>query len=156
MCCFFVNRVLYPGGGVSIISSGYERAAKIFYDLAIEVKVKTTQRSFCCVDAGLRCMLYVMFQANQRGDYFPVWGTCLGFEQLTYLTSGKTLLSHTNTSGVPLPLNFSNGMNILILSYQWGIQVQVQVSTFKESSTISVVKLYSISIYHEQNLTPKL
>ncbi|KAF3836219.1 hypothetical protein F7725_028777 [Dissostichus mawsoni] len=74
--------ILYPGGGVSIISSGYERAAKIFYELAIE--------------------------ANSRGDYFPVWGTCLGFEQLMYLTSEKTILSQTNTSGVALPLNFTN------------------------------------------------
>uniref|UniRef100_A0A3Q1GCL2 folate gamma-glutamyl hydrolase n=1 Tax=Acanthochromis polyacanthus TaxID=80966 RepID=A0A3Q1GCL2_9TELE len=80
---FLVDRILYPGGGVSIISSGYERAAKIFYELAIE--------------------------ANKRGDYFPVWGTCLGFEQLTYLTSGKVTLSHTDTSGVALPLVFTNG-----------------------------------------------
>ncbi|XP_053268705.1 gamma-glutamyl hydrolase [Pleuronectes platessa] len=77
-----INGILYPGGGVSIISSGYERAAKIFYDLAIE--------------------------ANKRGDYFPVWGTCLGFEQLMYLTSGKSLLTHTDTSGVSLPLDFTN------------------------------------------------
>lgn len=77
-----INGILFPGGGVSIISSGYERAAKIFYELAIE--------------------------ANKKGDYFPVWGTCLGFEQLTYLTSGKSTLSHTNTSGVALPLNFTD------------------------------------------------
>ncbi|XP_051267278.1 gamma-glutamyl hydrolase [Dicentrarchus labrax] len=77
-----INGILYPGGGASIISSGYERTAKIFYELAIE--------------------------ANKKGDYFPVWGTCLGFEQLTYLTSGNTVLSHTNTSGVPLPLNFTD------------------------------------------------
>ncbi|XP_070708855.1 gamma-glutamyl hydrolase [Pempheris klunzingeri] len=77
-----INGILYPGGGVSIVSSGYERAARIFYELAIE--------------------------ANKKGDYFPVWGTCLGFEQLTYLTSGKTVLSSTNTSGVALPLNFTN------------------------------------------------
>lgn len=77
-----INGILYPGGGVSIVSSGYERAAKIFYELAIE--------------------------ANDKGDYFPVWGTCLGFEELTYLTSGKLLLSSTNTSGVALPLNFTS------------------------------------------------
>ncbi|KAM4606234.1 gamma-glutamyl hydrolase [Polymixia lowei] len=77
-----INGILYPGGAASIISSGYERAARIFYQLAIE--------------------------ANSRGDYFPVWGTCLGFEQLTYLTSGKLLLSLTNTSGVALPLIFTN------------------------------------------------
>ncbi|XP_037613081.1 gamma-glutamyl hydrolase isoform X2 [Sebastes umbrosus] len=77
-----INGILYPGGSASITSSGYQRAAKVFYDLAIE--------------------------ANKRGDYFPVWGTCLGFEQLIYLTSGNTLLTFTNTSGVPLPLNFTN------------------------------------------------
>ncbi|XP_071184536.1 gamma-glutamyl hydrolase-like [Salvelinus alpinus] len=78
-----INGILYPGGGVSILTSGYANAARIFYELAIE--------------------------ANSRGDYFPVWGTCLGFEELTYLTSGKMLLSHTNTSGVALPLVFTNG-----------------------------------------------
>ncbi|KAM3592932.1 uncharacterized protein V6R79_001958 [Siganus canaliculatus] len=77
-----INGILYPGGGVSIVSSGYERAAKIFYELAIE--------------------------ANKRGDYFPIWGTCLGFEQLMYLTSGDSVLSHTNTSGVLLPLKFTD------------------------------------------------
>lgn len=77
-----INGVLYPGGGVSIKSSGYQRAAQIFYDLAIE--------------------------ANRRGDYFPVWGTCLGFEQLAYLTSKKDVLSRTNTTGVALPLIFTN------------------------------------------------
>ncbi|XP_026147484.1 gamma-glutamyl hydrolase [Mastacembelus armatus] len=77
-----INGMLYPGGGVSIISSGYQRAAKILYELAI--------------------------QANKKGDYFPVWGTCLGFEQLTSLTSGNTVLSYTNTRGGSLPLNFTD------------------------------------------------
>lgn len=76
-----INGILFPGGGASIFSSGYAKAAGIFYKLALE--------------------------ANSKGDYFPVWGTCLGFEQLTLLTSGKSLLSHTNTSGVALPLNFT-------------------------------------------------
>lgn len=77
-----INGILYPGGSASIISSGYQRAAKIFYELAIE--------------------------ANKRRDYFPVWGTCLGFEQLTYLTCGEMVLSHTDTKNVSLPLNFTD------------------------------------------------
>ncbi|XP_053353613.1 gamma-glutamyl hydrolase [Clarias gariepinus] len=76
-----INGILFPGGGASILSSGYAKTAGIFYKLALEAKSK--------------------------GDYFPVWGTCLGFEQLTLLTSGKLLLSHTNTSGVALPLIFT-------------------------------------------------
>ncbi|XP_059900472.1 gamma-glutamyl hydrolase-like isoform X2 [Gadus macrocephalus] len=74
--------ILFPGGGAHLITSGYARAAKIFYQLTIE--------------------------ANSRGDYFPVWGTCLGLEELTFLTSGKLLLSSTNTNGVALPLVFTN------------------------------------------------
>ncbi|XP_043100031.1 gamma-glutamyl hydrolase [Puntigrus tetrazona] len=77
-----INGVLFPGGGASLESSGYSKTAAIFYRLALE--------------------------ANSNGDYFPVWGTCLGFELLTLLTSGKLLLSHTNTSGIALPLNFTH------------------------------------------------
>ncbi|XP_063062662.1 gamma-glutamyl hydrolase-like isoform X2 [Engraulis encrasicolus] len=76
-----INGVLFPGGGVSLVSSGYAKAAGIFYKLAIE--------------------------AASQGDYFPVWGTCLGFEQLLLLTCGEDLLSHTNTTGVSLPLKFT-------------------------------------------------
>lgn len=77
-----INGILYPGGGVNISSSSYERSARIFYELAIE--------------------------ANKKGDYFPVWGTCLGFEQLAVLTSRNTILANTDTEGVPLPLNFTS------------------------------------------------
>ncbi|XP_077057686.1 gamma-glutamyl hydrolase [Siphateles boraxobius] len=77
-----INGVLFPGGGVSLESSGYSKTAAIFYRLALE--------------------------ANSNGDYFPVWGTCLGLEMLMLLTSGERLLSRTNTSGVALPLNFTD------------------------------------------------
>lgn len=74
-----------------------------------------------CVCAGLRCrlllLLLLLFQANNRGDYFPLWGTCLGFEQLFYLTSFKTTLSRTNTTGVALPLSFTNGTLCLPPAY---------------------------------------
>ncbi|XP_077410272.1 gamma-glutamyl hydrolase isoform X2 [Vanacampus margaritifer] len=76
-----INGVLFPGGGASIFSSGYQRSAKIFYEMTLE--------------------------ANRRGDYFPIWGTCLGLEQLFLLTNGVSLLTRTNTSGVSLPLNFT-------------------------------------------------
>ncbi|XP_029955917.1 gamma-glutamyl hydrolase-like [Salarias fasciatus] len=80
-----INGVLIPGGAASIYSSGYQRAAQFFFEAAIE--------------------------ANKGGDYFPVWGTCLGFEQMMYLTSGERILSRTNTTGIALPLNFTNDAN---------------------------------------------
>ncbi|CAL8313256.1 unnamed protein product [Merluccius merluccius] len=77
-----LNGVLFPGGGADLVTSGYAAAAKVFYQLALE--------------------------ANSRGDYFPIWGTCLGLEELTYLTGGRLLLSPTDTRGVALPLVFTN------------------------------------------------
>ncbi|KAK6474045.1 gamma-glutamyl hydrolase-like [Huso huso] len=78
---YSINGLLLPGGEVDIERSQFARAAKIFYDLAIK--------------------------ANDESDYFPIWGTCLGFEQLTVLTSGKNILTVTKTEGVALPLTFT-------------------------------------------------
>lgn len=76
-----INGVLLPGGGANLTHSGYSRVAKIFFTKALE--------SF------------------DNGDYFPVWGTCLGFEELSVLVSNDNLLTLTNTSSVKLPLNFT-------------------------------------------------
>ncbi|KAF3856801.1 hypothetical protein F7725_017524 [Dissostichus mawsoni] len=59
----------------------YSRAAKIFYDLALK--------------------------ANDAGDYFPIWGTCQGFQQLSVLTANKNLLTITDTKAVALPLTLT-------------------------------------------------
>uniref|UniRef100_A0A2D4GSL1 folate gamma-glutamyl hydrolase n=2 Tax=Micrurus TaxID=8634 RepID=A0A2D4GSL1_MICCO len=76
-----INGLLFPGGSVSLATSEFSRVAKIFYTKAL--------------------------QANDREDYFPIWGTCLGHQLLTYLTSGKNLLIRTNTNGFTMPLNFT-------------------------------------------------
>lgn len=52
-----------------------------------------------------------------EGDYFPVWGTCLGFEELIYLVSGESLLTLTDTVGIKLPLNFSRGKNFFFFFF---------------------------------------
>ena len=78
----YVNGVLYPGGGVAWFTSAYYKNAKIFYDLAI--------------------------QANKNGDYFPIWGTCLGFQALHVLTANSSgVLSKFDSDDIPLPLNFT-------------------------------------------------
>lgn len=46
-------------------------------------------------------------QSNERGDFFPVWGTCLGFEFLVQLVGGEGCLqSGFNAENVSLPLIF--------------------------------------------------
>lgn len=48
-------------------------------------------------------------QANKNGDYFPLWGTCQGFELLTALTAGNDLLSEFDAENICLPLDFTPG-----------------------------------------------
>lgn len=54
-----INGLLIPGGDVSLnTGSGYSRSAKILFRMAID-----------------------------SGEYFPIWGTCMGLEVLTYLSN---------------------------------------------------------------------
>ena len=48
--------------------------------------------------------------ANTNGDYFPVWGTCLGFQTICVMASGnQSILSRFNgVDGVSLPLNLTD------------------------------------------------
>ncbi|KAG8441187.1 hypothetical protein GDO86_006799 [Hymenochirus boettgeri] len=77
-----INGVLFPGGAVDLQTSSFARTARIFYKLAIE--------------------------STASGHYFPIWGTCMGFQLLTALTPGMNLLSSTPSYNVSLPLNLTS------------------------------------------------
>ncbi|KAM3966442.1 gamma-glutamyl hydrolase A-like [Aphomia sociella] len=80
-----INGVLFPGGATYFNQSdGYADAGQFIYEIAQEL--------------------------NDAGDYFPIFGTCLGFELLIILASGRGEVenrikceSYTNRS-----LNFTN------------------------------------------------
>lgn len=76
-----VNGVLFPGGQADLGRSGYERATKVLFDLAVK--------------------------ANQKGTHFPIWGTCLGLEVITRLAIDKLVLRPCNATDMALPLNFT-------------------------------------------------
>lgn len=78
-----INGVLFPGGAADINTGPYYQSGKYLYDLAI--------------------------QANDKGDYFPIWGTCLGLELMTTLTANKNYLQSTDTENITLPLKFQKG-----------------------------------------------
>eukprot|EP01135_Chromosphaera_perkinsii_P000263 Nk52_evm32s62 gene=Nk52_evmTU32s62 len=87
-----VNGLVFIGGETELIAPNqttYYRAAKFLYELALE--------------------------ANLKGDYFPVWGTCLGFELMNIVQSGvkdgdhfKVLGSGFKSNNISLPLHFLN------------------------------------------------
>lgn len=76
-----INGLLFIGGAVNLETSDYARVAKIFYRLALT--------------------------ANDAGDFFPIWGTCMGMQLLTVLVAGGNLLTSTTAENVALPLNLT-------------------------------------------------
>ena len=42
--------------------------------------------------------------ANDKGDYFPIWGTCLGFETINILAAGDPSVLHSGFDSEDLPL----------------------------------------------------
>ncbi|XP_037535976.1 gamma-glutamyl hydrolase [Nematolebias whitei] len=76
-----INGLFFIGGAANLVTSDYARVAKIFYRLALE--------------------------ANDAGDFFPIWGTCMGMQLLTVLVAGENLLSYTPAENIALPLNFT-------------------------------------------------
>lgn len=78
-----VNGLLLPGGDVDLDRSPYETVTATLYSWAVE--------------------------ANNKGDYFPIWGTCQGFEQLAVLGAGSnySVLSHFSAENLSLPLTFT-------------------------------------------------
>lgn len=77
-----LNGVLLPGGATWFNqSNGYADAGRHIYDVALEI--------------------------NVQGGFFPLWGTCLGFELLTYLaTNGDEHRAHCSSNNQGLPLDF--------------------------------------------------
>jgi gamma-glutamyl hydrolase len=73
---------LFPGGGVSVISSGYAAIGRAVVQMAMD--------------------------AMDAGDYFPVWGTCLGFELLTTIVGGEGILSQVDAENYSIPLNLTS------------------------------------------------
>ncbi|KAF1389323.1 hypothetical protein PFLUV_G00072240 [Perca fluviatilis] len=76
-----INGLLFIGGAVDLETSDFARVAKIFYSLALK--------------------------ANDEGDFFPIWGTCMGMQLLTVLVAGENLLANTTAENIALPLNLT-------------------------------------------------
>ena len=69
---------------------GYSKAGKLFYDMAREAY-------------------------DSRGDFFPIWGTCLGFELLAlFAVDGQENLKACSSQQQALPLSTLKLNNIII------------------------------------------
>jgi gamma-glutamyl hydrolase len=80
-----INGVLLPGGGADIGNmTAFGKATKLVYDSVLEM--------------------------NTAGDVFPLYGTCMGFQQLVLLTAETDSViceKCYDSEGTPLPLDFT-------------------------------------------------
>ncbi|EAR93075.3 class I glutamine amidotransferase (macronuclear) [Tetrahymena thermophila SB210] len=64
-----INGVLFPGGSVEFEVSNPGDQERVFLKNAVYIVQKAKN-------------------ATDNGDYFPIWGTCMGFQLLTFIGSG--------------------------------------------------------------------
>jgi len=81
-----INGLLFPGGGMDLadLDGTYMTTVKHLWDLAAS--------------------------ANKAGDYFPVWGTCLGFQTLAIAGAGfnaSVLESDFDSEDLAIPLSLT-------------------------------------------------
>lgn len=77
-----INGVIFPGGGADTnMTSPFMIFQKKIYD-------------------------WVLNQ-NMKGNYFPLWGTCQGFESIANAASGYYILSSFDAENLTLPLKFT-------------------------------------------------
>ncbi|XP_002740734.1 gamma-glutamyl hydrolase-like [Saccoglossus kowalevskii] len=113
-----INGVLLPGGDQAFDTSTYSKSAKIIMNLAMK--------------------------ANDNGDYFPMWGTCLGHEWMIFDIAEKFVFMDTNSTNVNFKLKFASDF---------------QTSRLFNSAPERLVKIMAnkaVSFnYHETSLTIK-
>ncbi|GFO31399.1 gamma-glutamyl hydrolase, partial [Plakobranchus ocellatus] len=79
----WTNGILIPGGAVNFATSLIGRSARLVYNQVL--------------------------QLNKAKDYYPLWGTCMGFQLLCYMTEGNNLLQPTDSANISWPLTFTAG-----------------------------------------------
>ena len=78
-----VNGVLIPGGGANLENSKFMH--------------------------NVRLILKLAEGANDMGDYFPVWGTCLGLEAMLVAHGGTSLLGDADAIDLAMPAKLEDG-----------------------------------------------
>jgi len=103
-----VNGLLFPGGDASLWVN--ETAMTGLSNLTLTVKK----------------LLKWAVEANEQGDYFPVWGTCLGFESIVISFSENTTLDTFNDADRTHNLTFLNNDSYLFRNLPENLKIYTE------------------------------
>lgn len=119
-----LNGLLYPGGGMDLHdpTTVYMKAVLHLWDMAK--------------------------QANDAGDFFPIWGTCLGFETICVAAANdvSVLENGFDSENLAIPLQFTDAINSSQL-FGLSTSVDVMLSAGKDNVTMN---------NHESGVTPTM
>lgn len=152
-------------GGARSIPIPYDADFALLDDLFTEINGLLLPGGSADYPPSLTYLLDKIVNSNSQGKYFPVWGTCLGFEFLIRYAGGPEILQDGFVaSNISLPLEqivprrlYQNGdtylnlmlHNITMNSHHQGIEPQ----QFYKSAVLP--QLWEItSINHDANLRP--
>lgn len=121
------NGLLLPGGGRNIMNSYYRDAAEILFDYAME--------------------------ANDRGEYYPIWGECMGFQIITVLMIKKHAHNPNHTDNWLANCNAEDmAVNLDFKSYP----SQTRLFANADKNIINILKTQNVTPnYHHNCMTPK-
>lgn len=89
-----INGILFPGGSASLQGGPFYETAEKLFKMALE--------------------------ENDKGEYFPVFGTCLGFELLSVIISqDHDVLERFSAKAQPAPLYFTNDRSKQRNMFKW-------------------------------------
>lgn len=89
---------------------------------------------------------------NENGDYFPLWGTCLGFELLTYLSAnGSEHRASCFSQSQSLPLEFKSDFRS---SRLFGAASDEVIDILKSEPVTSNFHQFCVTQKVKENLSP--
>lgn len=93
---------------------------------------------------------------NAAGGYFPLWGTCLGFQTLSVLASSAAVLdSGFDSENLPLPLTFTELADKSRLFSSVSPSIKTSLATGKDSRCALYRSLQAVllSVSHSKTLS---
>ncbi|TMW66449.1 hypothetical protein Poli38472_004214 [Pythium oligandrum] len=97
-------------GGGRVVPIPYHAPKEYLKELVPQLNGLLFPGGAADVNEAAKTMYDIAIELNDKGVYFPVWGTCLGFEWLVQLTADdlKALESGFDSENITLPLNFTD------------------------------------------------
>jgi len=92
-------------GGARSIPIPYDASPALVDDIFAQINAVLLPGGASQFPSSVIYLLNRVVESNNQGRYFPVWGTCLGFEFLLQYAGGTSILaSDYNAENVSLPL----------------------------------------------------